>query len=37
MIINNSNNELLQDNKTAKIGFIGRSSNYITIVRIWIN
>ena len=32
--INNSNNELLQYNKTAEIGFIGRSPNYIAVVKI---
>ena len=35
--INNSNNALLQDNKTAEIGFIGRSPNYIAVVQIRIN
>ena len=29
--INNSNNALSQDNKTAEIGFIGRSPNYIAV------
>ena len=34
---NNSNNALLQDNKTAEVGFIGRSPNYIVVVKIRIN
>ena len=32
--INNSDNVLLQDNKAAEIGFIGRSPNYIAVVKI---
>ena len=32
--INNSNYALLQDNKTAEIGSIGRSPNYIAVVKI---
>ena len=31
--INNSNNALLQNNKAAEIGFIGRSPNYIAVVK----
>ena len=36
MIINNSN-ALLQNNKVAEIGFIGRSPNYIAVLKIRIN
>ena len=35
--INNSNNALLQDNKAAEIGFMGRSPNDIAVVKIRIN
>ena len=35
--INNSNNALLQYNKAEEIGFIGRSSNYIAVVKIRVN
>ena len=35
--INNSNNSLLQDNKAAEIGFMGRSPNYIAVVKIRVN
>ena len=31
--VNNFNNTLLQYNKTAEIGFIGRSQNYIAVVK----
>ena len=37
LIINSSNNALLQDNKAAEIGFIGQSPNYIAVVKIRIN
>ena len=36
-IINNSNNTLLHNNKAAEIAFIGRSPNYITVVKVRIN
>ena len=35
--ITNSNDALLQDNKTAEIVFIGRSPNHIAVVKIRIN
>ena len=37
LFINNVNNVLLQDNKTADIGFKGRSPNYLAVVKIRIN